>query len=95
MWGPSIIGYGRYHYRYASGREGDWFLTGLSPRKRDLSIYVMPDLGAHEELLSALGTFRRGVCCLYVKRLEQVDQDVLRELLQRSVARVRMLYDGT
>lgn len=92
MWGPSMIGYGSYHYRYASGREGDCFITGVSPRKRELSLYVMPDLRAHDDLLASLGTFRRGVCCLYIKRLEQVDTEILRELLVQSVSRLKALY---
>ncbi len=56
MWGPSIVGFGRYHYRYASGREGDWFLTGFSPRKRDLTLYIMAGFSAYDDLLAKLGT---------------------------------------
>ena len=92
MWGPSMVGYGSYHYRYASGREGDWFLAGFSPRKRDLTVYVIPDLRSHEDLLERLGPHRRGVCCLYLKRLDDIDRDVLRELLERAVARIRASY---
>ena len=92
MWGSHIVGFGAYHYRYASGREGDWFITGLSPRKRDLTLYVMPDLDGHEDLLAALGRHRRGACCLYLKRLDDIDRDVLRELLAHAVARVRAIY---
>jgi hypothetical protein len=88
MWGPSIIGFGSYHYRYASGREGDWFLTGFSPRKRDLTLYIMAGFSKYEELLARLGKHKKGKSCLYVKKLADVDPAVLRELVERSVAHV-------
>ena len=84
MWGPSIIGFGEYHYRYESGREGDMPLVGFSPRSKSLSLYVMPDFGEFDDLLSRLGKHRTGVSCLYVNKLDDVDTDVLRELIARS-----------
>jgi hypothetical protein len=89
MWGPSIVGFGRYHYHYASGREGDWFLVGFSPRRRDLTIYLTGGFDAHAELLGRLGSFRTGKGCLFVKRLNDVDQAVLGEVLAVSVDRLR------
>ena len=86
MWGGSIVGFGSYHYTYESGREGDWFIQGFSPRKGDLSLYVMPGFEAFDGVLDRLGKFKTGKACLYVKRLSDVDLDVLRELLACSVA---------
>ena len=84
MWGPSIIGFGDYHYKYESGREGDMFLTGFSPRKQSLSLYVMDGFDGRDELLNRLGKHRKSVSCLYINKLADVDMDVLRELIQRS-----------
>ena len=81
MWGPSIVGFGTYHYRYASGREGDWPAVGLSPRKQSLTIYLSAGFDGYEELLGRLGPHSTGKACLYVKRLADVDQGVLRELV--------------
>jgi hypothetical protein len=92
MWGDGIVGFGRYHYVYESGREGDWFLTGVSPRKRALTVYIMAGFDGYEELLAGLGRHTTGVSCLYVKRLDEIDLDVLRELIERSVAEVRERY---
>ncbi len=89
MWGSSIVGFGSYHYRYASGREGDWFLVGFAPRKQDLTIYIMAGFEKYEELLARLGRFRTGKGCLYVKRLADVDEGVLEELIAASVAYLR------
>lgn len=89
MWGERIVGFGRYHYRYASGREGDWFLAGFSPRKRDLTIYLMEGFDGYTELLGRLGKFRTGKSCLCVARLSDVDIAVLEELLAASVDRLR------
>ena len=92
MWGPSIVGFGEYHYRYASGREGNWFLAGFSPRKRELSIYVMSGFEGHEALLGRLGRHRAGKSCLYVKRLADLDMEVLGTLVRRSVDHLRRTY---
>ena len=88
MWGPSIVGYGRYHYSYASGREGDMFLTAFSPRKRDLTVYVMSGFSKHGALLKALGKHRTGKSCLYIQKLDDVDLPTLKELVRRSVEHV-------
>ena len=92
MWGPSIVGFGSYHYVYESGREGDWFLSGFSPRKRDLTVYVMSGFKRYEALMERLGKHRTGKSCLYLKRLSDVDLDVLRELVTGSVEHVRERY---
>lgn len=86
MWGDSIVGFGRYHYTYASGREGDWFLTGFAPRKRELTLYIMDGFDGYDELLGSLGKFKTGKSCLYVKRLDDIDLATLRTLIERSVA---------
>ncbi|MFQ5677686.1 MAG: DUF1801 domain-containing protein [bacterium] len=88
MWGPSMVGFGSYHYKYESGREGDWFLTGFSPRKQNLSLYIMSGFSNHDALLGKLGKFKTGKSCLYIKSLEDVDFSILRELIERSVAYV-------
>jgi hypothetical protein len=88
MWGPSIVGYGSYHYKYASGREGDWFLTGFSPRKQNLTLYMgLQGFEGNEALLKKLGKHKTGKSCVYVKKLEDVDLDVLQELIHRAVER--------
>ncbi len=86
MWGDSIVGYGSYHYKYASGREGDWMLAGFSPRKQALTLYIMSGFEEYDELLAKLGKHTTGKSCLYIKKLEDVNLDVLRELVERSVA---------
>jgi len=92
MWGPSIVGFGRYHYKYASGREGNFFLTGFSPRKQALSIYVISGFKPHTELMEKLGKHKKGKSCLYVKRLADVDKHTLVELITTSVALMREKY---
>ena len=89
MWGGSIIGFGSYHYKYASGREGDWMLTGFSPRKQSLTLYIMSGFSRYDELLSKLGKYKTGKSCLYIKKLEQVDAAVLKELIAASVDYMR------
>ena len=84
MWGPSIIGFGDYHYKYDSGREGDFFLTGFSPRKQNLTLYIMGGLEGREDLLEKLGKHRTGAACLYINKLADVDIDVLRQLIRIS-----------
>lgn len=85
MWGASLVGFGDYHYKYESGREGDWFLTGFSPRKQNLTLYIMAGFDEYDELMSRLGKFKTGKSCLYIKKLEDVDLDVLCELVSKSV----------
>ena len=85
MWGSSIVGFGSYHYKYASGREGDWFLTGFSARKQNLTLYIMAGFDEYEELLKKLGKHTTGKACLYIKSLEDVHVPTLRKLVQQSV----------
>lgn len=92
MWGASIVGYGSYNYRYASGREGTWFEVGFSPRARNISIYVMPGFSAFGELLDRLGRHTTGKSCLYVGRLADVDRQVLERLIEESVRIMRERY---
>ena len=92
MWGPSIIGFGEYHYKYASGREGDFLATGFSPRKAKLSIYVMPGYSDYGAILERLGKHSMGKSCLYLNKLEDVDQDVLAELIATGVADLGKKY---
>ena len=86
MWGDSIVGFGNYHYVYASGREGDWPVTGFAPRKQALTLYIMAGFDQYDELLARLGKHSTGKSCLYIKRLSDVDVDVLRELVAASAA---------
>jgi hypothetical protein len=92
MWGASIIGFGHYHYRYASGREGEWMITGFSPRKTSLSVYIMAGFSRYEALMEQLGRYKTGKSCLYIKRLSDVDQAILAELIAESVAYMKETY---
>lgn len=92
MWGPSIVGFGSYHYKYESGREGDWFLTGFSPRKQNLTLYIMPGFGRYEDLMNKLGKHKTGKSCLYINKLEDVDQETLKQLVEESVDYLRKKY---
>lgn len=85
MWGASIIGFGSYRYKYADGRENAWFQTGFSPRKQNLTLYIMPGFDRYKDLLARLGKYKTGKSCLYINKLEDVDFDVLRELVKESV----------
>ena len=87
MWGESIVGYGDVHYKYASGREGDWFICGFSPRKTSLTMYLSYSLEKHKASLKKLGKHKTGVGCLYVKKLEEVDTTVLRKIIDDTVER--------
>lgn len=93
MWGPSIVGYGRYHYKYESGREGDFLLTGFSPRKAAMTIYIMPGFKKYGEQLERLGKHRHSVSCLYISRLSGIDTGVLEEIVSDSVARMKAMYE--
>lgn len=84
MWGDSIIGFGSYHYRYASGREGDWFLTGFSPRKQNLTLYIMAGFDQYEDLLKDLGKFKTGKSCLYINKIEDINLQTLKKLVMLS-----------
>jgi hypothetical protein len=89
MWGKSIIGFGSYHYKYESGREGEWMLTGFSPRKQNLTLYIMPGFDEYDGLLKDLGKHTTGVSCLYIKKLEDIDTKVLKKLVSKSVKKMK------
>ena len=89
MWGNSIVGFGSYRYKYASGKEGDWMLTGFSPRKQNLTLYIMSGFEINADIMSRLGKHTTGKGCLYIKKLKDVDQSVLRELITKSVEHMR------
>jgi len=91
MWGSSIIGFGAYHYKYESGREGDWFLTGFSPRKQNLTLYIMSGFKQHEELMKQLGKHKTGKGCLYIKSLAEIHLPTLKKLIQASVKHMAKL----
>lgn len=84
MWGSSIVGFDQYHYKYDSGREGDFFKVGFSPRKQSLTLYIMPGFERYEELMEKLGKYKTGKSCLYINKLEDVDMEVLRQLVEES-----------
>lgn len=85
MWGSSIIGFGSYHYKYKSGQEGDWMLVGFSPRKQAISLYLMSGFSKYDDLLNKLGKYKTGKSCLYIKKEEDIDFKVLKELVTHSV----------
>jgi Domain of unknown function (DU1801) len=89
MWGESIVGFGSYHFRYESGREGDWMLVGFSPRKQNLTLYIMAGFDQYDALMSQLGKFKTGKSCLYINKLADVDLQILRELVKQSVDHMR------
>lgn len=93
MWGDSMVGYGEYHYKYDSGREGDWFVTGFAPRKGALTVYIMPGFSKYDELMSKLGKYKTGKSCLYINKLEDIDVKVLETLIRQSVAHMKKKYD--
>ena len=93
MWGPSIVGFGSYHYKYASGREGDWLLTGFSPRKQALTLYIMAGFSRYDDLMAKLGKHTTGKSCLYIKRLDDVHLPTLERLVRESVTHVKKSYD--
>jgi hypothetical protein len=92
MWGPSIVGFGSYHYKYESGREGDACLAGFSSRKGDITVYLMGDYEGKAELLKKLGKHKGGEGCLYIRRLEDVDTKVLEKMVSRAVAALKRRY---
>jgi hypothetical protein len=85
MWGPAIVGFGDHHYVYESGREGDWFITGFSPRKQNLTLYMTGGFHQFEDLMKKLGKYTMGKGCLYINKLEDVDTKVLKEIITKSV----------
>ena len=92
MWGGAIVGFDTYHYKYDSGREGDFMITGFSPRKQALTLYIMPGFERFDELMQKLGKYKTGKSCLYVKKLSDVDEHTLRELIAESVKYMRNKY---
>jgi len=92
MWGNSIIGFDTYHYKYASGREGDWMLTGFSPRKKALSIYLMCDISHNSLDFESLGKHKKGKGCLYIKKLGDVHLPTLKKIIQQSIALTKEMY---
>ena len=95
MWGDSLVGYGAYDYQYASGRAGTFFLTGFSPRARNIVIYIMPGFTHYGSLMQQLGKFKTGKSCLYLKSLSDVDENLLAELIEQSVRDMREKYKTT
>ena len=93
MWGPSIVGFGNYHYKYASGHEGDMCIAGFSPRKEALTIYILPGFEKYDSLMKKLGKYKTGKSCLYIKKLADVDIKVLKELISESVKYMKNKYD--
>lgn len=94
LWGSNIIGFGRYRYTYASGRAGEWFLVGFSPRKRNTTLYIMPGFTGYAEHLAALGKHRTGRSCLYINKLADVDESALAALIDASVVAMREKHAG-
>lgn len=94
MWG-SMVGFGQYHYRYESGREGDFFITGFAPRKTALTVYIMPGFDGYAEKLEKLGPCKTGKSCLYLKNLDTIDRQVLEDIISDSVGAMRERYDCT
>lgn len=92
LWGNSLVGFDSYHYRYASGREGDFFITGFSPRKTALTVYIMAGFDRYEDRLQRLGPHKTGKSCLYLKNLDAIDRDVLEEIITDSVRVMREKY---
>jgi hypothetical protein len=91
MWGSSIVGFGSYHYQYESGRQGDMPMVGFSPRKQSMTLYIMPGFAEYDTLLAGLGKHKLGKSCLYVNKLADVDEDVLRTLIRRSYEHMKKM----
>ena len=94
MWGDSIVGFGQYHYKYASGHEGDAPLTGFSPRKQNLTVYIVPGFDQYGALLARLGKYKTGKSCLYINKLEDIDREVLQELVEKSFIHMQATNPG-
>jgi len=91
MWGSSIVGFGSYHYKYESGQEGDWPLVGFSPRKDNLTLYIVPGFKDYAELLGKLGKHKKAVSCLYIKSLDDIDVPTLKSLVRQSVQQMKKI----
>jgi hypothetical protein len=92
MWGSGIVGFGTYHYKYESGHEGDACLTGFSPRKQNITLYVMPGASTHDDLLTKLGKHKAGKGCLYIKKLDDINVPILETLIKESVNFLKQKY---
>ena len=92
MWGDSMVGYGTYHYKYDSGREGDYFITGFAPRKKNLVVYIMPGFSDYADLLARLGKHKTSSSCLYINKLSDIDMDVLEEIVCQSIELMKIKY---
>lgn len=92
MWGESIVGFGSYHYKYATGKEGDCYLTGFSPRKKNLTIYIMSGFENYQDLMKDLGKYKTSVSCLYVKKLSDIDKNKLTQLIKKSIQEMSNRY---
>ncbi len=93
MWGPTIIGFGQYHYKYASGHEGDAPLLGFSPRKAEISLYVYTGLEEHEHLLENFGKFRKGKACIYIKKLADINFKELQKVMTETIKYLKSTYN--
>ena len=93
MWGDSIVGYGSYHYKYKSGREGDWMLVGFSNRKKSISLYLMSGFSNYDDLLDKLGKHKTGKSCLYINNLADIEEDILKKMIALSVEYMRENYE--
>lgn len=93
MWGSSIVGFGRFQYRYGTAREGEWFVAGLSPRKANLTLYILPGLHEYGDLLPKLGKFTTGKSCLYIKRLDDIHLPTLKTMVSRAAKRLAQGLD--
>ena len=93
LWGTSLVGFGSYDYKYASGREGSWFLCGFSPRAKSLTLYIMPGFSEFDLLMRKLGKYKTGKSCLYINNLDDVDLAVLKQLIDESVKHMRSKYE--
>lgn len=100
MWGSSIVGFGQYHYKYATGREGDWMALGFSPRKAAITIYIMSGFGnymdtgsEYAEIMAKLGKYKTGKSCLYIKKLDDINEKILRKLIQKSLKYMKSKYE--
>ena len=92
MWGDSIVGFGKHHYKYPTGIEGDSFLTGFLPQEQSLRVYIMPGFDNYDQLLNKLGKFKTGKSCLYINNLKDVNMDILKEIISKSVKHTQKLF---
>ncbi len=95
MWGPSIVGFGSYHYKYESGHEGDAPIVGFSPRKEAIVVYLLPEFEGRAALLSQLGKYKAGKSCIYIKKLEDINVAILKEMVEASIKDLKKLYPST